>query len=109
MDLGGAPPIVARQANVPLIAVERWREAKGSLVKAFEFRRPDDRIEFIMTLLEHEREVEHHAMIMVEQEKVTVRLSTHGVDRVTELDKEFARYLDLVFKDITRRPDEPEL
>lgn len=100
----GALPIEPKEAEVPVIAVERWREVEGALVKRYQFRRPGDRDRFVMALLEYEHEVQHNARLVIEGDQVALRLVTHDVDRVTELDKEYARFADATFKDVVYSP-----
>lgn len=100
----GALPIEAREAEAPLMAVERWREVDHALVKRYRFRRDGDRDRFLFSLLEYEREVRHNATIVIEADTVALRLTTHDVDRVTELDKEYARFADACFRDVVYDP-----
>lgn len=100
----GALPVEPKEAEAPLMAVDRWREANGSLVKQYRFRRDGDRDLFLMSLLEYEREVKHNAVIVVEADTVSLKLTTHDVDRVTELDKEYARFADASFRDVVYSP-----
>lgn len=101
----GALPIEPREAEAPVIAVERWREVDHTLVKTYQFRRDGDRDKFLMGLLDYERQVQHNAIIVVQADKVGLRLTTHDVDRVTELDKEYARFADVLFRDVVYCPD----
>lgn len=96
----GRLPILPLETEVPVIAVDKWVKGDGSMSKIFQFRTNAQRNEFIKETIEHEEEVGHHALLTVEDGKVSVVLQTHGVDRVTELDKEFAKWLDELFKDV---------
>lgn len=100
----GALPIEPKEAEAPLMAVERWREVDHTLVKKYQFRRDGDRDLFLVSLLEYEREVKHNATIVIEGDTVSLRLTTHDVDRVTELDKEYARFADASFRDVVYCP-----
>ena len=40
-----------------------------------------------------------YAKITIEDNKVTVEVYTHGIERITDLDKEFAREADEIYKD----------
>lgn len=100
----GALPVDPKEPEVPLMAVERWREVDGCLVKKYQFRREGDRDTFLMTLLQYEKEVKHNAVIMIDGDVIALKLTTHDVDRVTELDKEYARFADASFKDVVYSP-----
>ena len=99
MDFGKLP-IKASKPDVPLIAVNRWRKIDGTLTKTYTFRRPGDRVSFVSSLMSYEEYVQHNAVITIDGESVTLVLSTHDVNDVTELDKEYAAHADLSFKDI---------
>lgn len=96
----GALPVSPKDAEAPVIAVDRWKIVDGVLTKPYKFRRIEDRDSFVMALLSYEREVQHNAIITIDHDSVGLRLVTKDVDRVTELDKEYARYADVLFRDL---------
>lgn len=96
----GRMPIMPAEGEVPLITTNKWEKVHSSLVKPFRFRLNAQRNDFIRQILDHEEEVGHHAVMQVKEEEVIVTLRTRDVDTVTELDKEFARWLDELFKDV---------
>lgn len=100
----GALPVEPVEAEAPIIAVDRWREHDGMLIKTYQFRREGDRDSFLFGLIDYEKQVQHNATIVVQADKVGLRLKTHDVDRVTELDKEYARFADVLFKDVVYSP-----
>lgn len=100
----GALPVEPKQQEVPVLAVERWRSVGGSLVKSYTFRREGDRDRFVLGLLDYEAQVKHNAVITIDGDKVSLSVSTHDVDRVTEIDKEYASYCDLLFRDVVYDP-----
>lgn len=101
----GALPIDPKEAEAPILATDRWRIDNGVLVKQYLFRRPGDRDKFLMGLLDYERQVQHNAVIVVQADKVALKLTTHDVDRITELDKEYSRFADVLFRDVVYDPD----
>jgi len=103
MDFG-ALPVRTREPHVPVIAIDRWREVEGALYKTYRFRREEDRADFVTLLLAHEAQAAHHAQIKVDEGEVELRLTTKDVDRVTERDKEYARYADLLFRELVYSP-----
>ncbi len=104
MDFG-ALPIEPKEAEAPVIAVTRWKQLDGALVKQFLFRREGDRDKFLLGILDYESQVQHHALIVIEGDKVALKVRTHDVDRVTEIDKEYARFADVLFKDVVYCPE----
>lgn len=100
----GANPIEPQRPVPVLIAVDRWRKTGRGLDKRFSFRRPEDRTRFVTALMEYEEQVQHHAQMTLKEGEVSLVLMTKDVDRVTELDQEYARFADSVFKDIVYSP-----
>lgn len=98
----GRLPIDPKKIELPVVPMEKW-VLKGDpkkLVKTFRFRRPSDRNMMIIALLEYEEEAQHHADMIVREETLQVILYTRNVELVTEIDKEYARHADEIFKDI---------
>jgi pterin-4a-carbinolamine dehydratase len=50
--------------------------------------------------MEKEKETEHHGKILIEGNDVKIEVQTHDLNRVTELDQEYAAYCDDVFGDV---------
>lgn len=97
-------PIKAREPEAPVLPMERWREAGGALYKTYKFRRPGDRNTFVMQLLAYESTTEHHAEIRINEGQVDLRVHTKDLDKVTELDREYARYADVLFRSLVYSP-----
>jgi pterin-4a-carbinolamine dehydratase len=100
----GSLPIQAKHPQAPIVALERWREVNGALVKAYRFREGWMRDQFVVSLLSYERDVQHNAMIVIDEAEVVVKVQTKTQERVTELDKEYAKYADVLYKDVVSRP-----
>jgi pterin-4a-carbinolamine dehydratase len=103
--LFGALPVRATNPEAPVVPMDRWHEADGALYKTYRFRVPEWRDSFVSALLNYEREVQHNAQIRIDEGEVSLRVQTRTAERVTELDKEYARFADVVFKDLVSRPD----
>ena len=99
MDFG-ALPVRPRAPEVPVIAVDRWKEVEGALHKTYHFRRTPDRDSFIVGLLAYENKVAHNAEILIMQDKVSLKVQTKDIEKATELDREYARYADVLFRDL---------
>jgi len=93
------PIRVANQDKI-IIAVEKWRIQNKKLTKKYFFENFDDRNRFLKSLFEYETQVGHHASFVIEELNVTISLITKDVDKVTELDKEYAKYIDIIRKDL---------
>lgn len=94
-------PIRAKE-SLPVLPTERWMDSPGtkSTVKTYIFTTAADRDRFIHALLAYEIEKGHRATVTFDAKNIKVRLATPGIEQVTELDREYSRYLDKLYKDI---------
>ena len=99
MSFGGLP-VTPKEPQVPLVVSNKWEKKKNSLRKTYLFRTEEQKVEFVKDLLDHEQEVGHHASITLQKDTVELFLQTKDIDVVTELDKEYAKYADELYKDI---------
>ena len=99
MDFGRLP-IMPRGKDVPVIATDKWKKSDNSLIKTYRFLSNELRNDFVRQLLIHEEQVGHNATITIQHETVTLTLQTHDVQQITELDKEYAKHADELFKDV---------
>lgn len=95
-------PIRPVERDAPIQPSDRWVDTQGkkSTVKTFVFDMPEKRDRFIQALMSYEYEKRHHATVTFDERNVKVRLATRNIDQVTELDREYASYLDKLYKDI---------
>ena len=97
--LPGQPPIVPAERDVPIIATERWREVNGRLVKSYKFMDQVSKAEFVIALLEYEAETQHNADINIKFDTVDLNVGTRDIDRPTEIDREYAKFADVAYRD----------
>lgn len=93
-------PIKVANLDKPIIAIEKWQVSDKKLTKKYFFESYDDRNRFLKSLFEYETQVGHHASFKIEELEVTISLITKDVDKVTELDKEYAKYVDIIRRDL---------
>lgn len=93
-------PVLPKQSEVPIVPSTRWNVVDGGLVKKYNFRETNFRDCFVQSLFSYEQKIKHHAAMMVCAKSVIIRISTNEIDTVTELDKEYAAYCDILYKDI---------
>jgi pterin-4a-carbinolamine dehydratase len=98
----GRPPINPKKIEIPIVPMNKWNVLKGPprLSKTFLFRRPKDRSEFVKEMLDYEDKIGHNADIRLSESEVTIEIYTKDVERVTEVDKEYAKYSDEIYKEI---------
>lgn len=92
-------PIMPRGADVPVIAVNKWNKANGKLTKIYKFMTKESRNYFVREVLDHEVEVGHTPILLVDGNNVTMTLQTRDVEKISELDKEFAKWSDELYRD----------
>lgn len=96
----GALPISPVEEFLPVVPMNTWKKTDEYYVKKFEFRLQVQRDMFIKVLLNYEADVGHHAKMVINEGLVVLMLQTKDVKNVTELDKEYAKHADAVYKDV---------
>ena len=98
----GRLPIRPVEGDVAIIPVDRWTKTSepATLRKTFKFFSIKSRNRFVVRLLQYEAETQHNAVMTVEEGSVMLNLFTKDVDQVTELDKEYAKFADVLYKDV---------
>lgn len=95
-------PVVPKSRDVPIQASERWQMIdRMSLKKRFPFADVAARNRFVVSLLAYEEQVGHNATITIDENEVSVEVGTRDLQTVTEIDKEYARYCDVLHRDMT--------
>lgn len=95
------PVRLNREEHVPVVPMNRWVfEDKKRLRKCFVFENVDDRNQFLFQVIQYESLKKHYADIRVSEKVVEVCVQTKNLDSVGDIDKEFARTCDVIYKDI---------
>ena len=71
------------------------------LLKRYEFTVHEAYSSFLHELLEHETETGHTGKLICEYPSITVSVSTHDLDDITEIDKEYAKTCDRIYEDVS--------
>jgi len=69
-----------------LETVPEWAEINGQLTRTFQFDTFARSIEFVNQIAEYAEREQHHPDIMVRYNKVTLTVSTHDANGITEKD-----------------------
>ena len=98
------PPIIVKRAPVPgpiIAAVDRWRVVgkPGILVKTYRFRTHASRNSFVVGALGQESHAAHPVEYVIKELDVMIALTTPGIG-ATDIDKDAARSLDVLFREI---------
>lgn len=94
-------PVQLNTAPAPIVPMNRWAfEDKKRLRKRYEFSNVSDRNHFVFQLLQYEELKKHSADLLVSELFVEVSVQTKQVESVTDIDKEYAKMCDIIYKDI---------
>lgn len=103
--LSSQDPIKPKErSSVPVVATTRWIKGDQGLVKTFRFKESSERDRFVSALLEYETQIQHHGTIIVRSDRVGIMIMTRELGSVTEVDKEYASFCDVLYRDVTYSP-----
>ena len=74
--------------------------------KKFKFQKRNTMMDFLNDVIIYEDDVVHHAQITIRYKTVTFEVWTHGIKDVTEVDIEYARMINEIYKDTNVNIDE---
>ena len=97
------PPIRAQEPQaMPIVPSERWVVTdRKRLSKTFSFANISKRNTFATMLIQFDEQTEHNAEILISENDVKVKLWTRSSDSLTDLDKEYAKAVDEIYRDLT--------
>lgn len=73
---------------------EHWKKEGEEILRVFQFPSFMDSISFVNQVAAHAETVDHHPDILVQYNKVTLRLSTHDAKGISYKDFDFAAVAD---------------
>ncbi len=82
---------------------ETWtrQESPESIRRLFEFSSTEALINFLEDVIQMQDETGHHGKLLVDKNAVLAQVSTVSLQRVTELDIEWAAKVDEIYNDTT--------
>lgn len=89
--------------DVPLRAKKQtWsvNQNPDSLQKTFEFSSSRKLLFFLEDVIQMQEAVGHHGILTINENKVSVRIFTKTLNRVTDLDVEWSKKVDRIYKDV---------
>ena len=98
--IGTKFPVKPLNPQVPIHAIKQWQRNEKFLYKEYQFTSTDLRNRFVNSLLSYEEEKGHNGQILIDGLKIKIKVTTKSVNKVTELDNEYARSLDQIEKEI---------
>lgn len=101
----GPVRLVKEEPKGPVIPMNRWFfEEKKRLRKRLVFSSLETRNEFLTHLFNYEAVKQHHGEISVTGTTVEICVWTPNLDTVTDLDKEYCKHVDILYRDVNYTP-----
>jgi len=93
-------PISAKKSN--------WNmtQDRKNLIRSFSFKSSHALRYFVNDLLQMQSEIGHWGQVLVIEKEVKVKVGTQALERITELDIEYASQLDKIYDDYKDLPKE---
>ncbi|MEK6230647.1 MAG: 4a-hydroxytetrahydrobiopterin dehydratase [Luteolibacter sp.] len=88
--------LAQEELAVALKKCPEWEQEKTYITRSIEFEEFMEGIDFVAVVGEIAEEAQHHPDISVKYTKVTLKLTTHDVGGVTDLDIQLAQRIDNV-------------
>ena len=89
-----AKPLSERELDEGLQALEGWRVEEGELRRQFKFRNFSEAIAWMVRVAIEAERLDHHPDWSNSWNKVDVRLRTHSIDALSELDLKLAEKMN---------------
>lgn len=101
---------IQKQMPVTPKRVSRWERVASPrrLHATYEFKTQNEYALFLAEVLVYERETGHRAKIVCDYPTVTIEVYTKDVNEITEIDLEYAKAADDIFKDVKEYADSTE-
>ena len=74
------------------------RENPNRLTRMFEFSKEENFNAFLLDVLEHQAETQHHGRLTVQWPQVKIEVWTHTLSDVTEIDFEWAKSVNEIYE-----------
>ena len=100
-----AVPIAAKKKTLPVVPLQAWKTTEKYMEKTYEFASSSDRNVFLFQVLGMEEDRGHNADMLVKEKSVKIRVFTRDLNKVTELDKEYAHLADSIYAEIKKNDD----
>lgn len=68
--------------------------------KIFVFTTRKRMTDFVNEVLMLEDEMNHHGLVKIVNNEVTVEVYTHTINRITNLDREYTQNIDFIYRDV---------
>ena len=89
----------SRPVNILRPTWEVVKEPHPMLVRDYDFKNYLALSDFINELLEYQEEIHHHGDIEIKHRSVRIKIYTHTLENITDLDRDYARNVDFIYED----------
>ena len=90
--------------NLPVQPIKKseWSvlQQPERLARRFEFNSFKVMKAFLDVLLRHQEKIHHHATVTIQHRLIDIEVYTHDIEEVTNRDKELAKFIDILYKDV---------
>lgn len=90
----GIQALSEKEVRTELEKLPKWRLDGKEIVRQFEFKAFMDSIAFVGRIAEEAEKADHHPDMLIQYNKVTLRLSTHDCNGLSTRDFALARKAD---------------
>jgi 4a-hydroxytetrahydrobiopterin dehydratase len=86
--------LAPEQIESRLQELSEWSLSNDAIMRTYQFDDFNEAIAFVNRVAEYAEHIQHHPEILIRYNKVTLTLTTHDQDGVTDRDIEFATVAD---------------
>ena len=97
-----APTVSTRELPVNTENNLDWetRDNPPRFYKKIKFKSHEKFLNFLIVLLQYENEVKHNAKIIIGYPEVVIQIWTHGLESITDMDREYCNEVDSILKEL---------
>ena len=75
-------------------------ESPERFYREYTFQNKAQVLSFITEVMKYEQQANHSGVQKIDDKIVSIEVYTHDINRITELDQEYARSVDFIYKDV---------
>ena len=97
------PRGLLQEQKMPLAPAKvKWHvlEEPERFTRKFKFNDRRRLLDFVSDIVLYEDEAKHHGEIKIASDVVEISVFTHTLERITELDREYVRAIDKIYRDV---------
>lgn len=96
------PAVSTRELPVKKETNEFWetRDDPPRFYRRIRFKNHERFLNFIIALMQYENEIKHHAKLIIGYPEVIIQVWTHGLETITDMDREYCKEVNAILKEI---------